>query len=120
MVEGERDEVTRAPIATGGAHAGMVGGGQAQPVAEAQATHASEIKGVAMGDGAALAAIAARRGAAGARMLAAAAHVVAGTPGREETETMVGRRVGWVAFIQTIIPTKGGGLQQQEEGLAEG
>lgn len=59
----------------------MVGGGQAQPVAEAQAAHAAEVKGVAMGDGAALAAVAAGRGAAGARVLAAAAHVVAGTPG---------------------------------------
>lgn len=94
MVDCERDEVACSPIAAGGAHAGVVGGGQAQPVTEAQAAHASEIKGVAVGDGAALAAVAARRGAAGARMLAAAPHVVAGTPRGGETETTVGGRVG--------------------------
>lgn len=81
MVEGERDEVARSPIAAGGAHAGVVGGSQAQPVTVTQAAHASEIKGVAVGDGAALAAVATGRGAAGARMLAATPHVVAGTPG---------------------------------------
>lgn len=94
MVEGERDEVTRSTIAAGGAHAGVVGGGQTQPVAEAQAAHASEIKGVAVGDGAALAPVAAGRGAAGARVLAAAAHVVAGTPGGGKTESMLGGRAG--------------------------
>lgn len=94
VVEGERDEVTRSPIAAGGAHAGVVGGSQAQPVAKTQAAHASEIKGVAVGDSAALAPIAAWRGAAGARVLAAAPHVVAGTPGGGETETTVGGRVG--------------------------
>lgn len=94
MVEGERDEVTRSPIAARGAHAGVVGGSQAQPIAKAQAAHASEIKGVAMGDSAALATVAAGRGAAGARVLAAAPHVVAGTPRGGKTETMVGGRVG--------------------------
>lgn len=57
----------------------MVGGRQAQPVGVTQAAHAAEIKGVTMGDGPTLPAIAAGRGAAGARELAPISYIVART-----------------------------------------
>lgn len=59
----------------------MVGGRQAEPVVETQAAHAAEVEGVAVRNGAAIAAVAARRRAAGAGILAPVADVVAGTPG---------------------------------------
>lgn len=68
----------------------MVGGGQAQPVAEPQAAHAAEIKRVAMGNSAAFATVAAGRRAAGARVLTPVAYVVTGTPAsRQEDIEMI-------------------------------
>lgn len=58
-ISSESDEIACPSVATGGAHAGMVGGGQAQPVGETQAAHAAEIKRVAMGNGAAFTTVAA-------------------------------------------------------------
>lgn len=71
-------------IATGGAHTGVVGGGQAQSVSETQAAHAAEIERVAMGNSAAFATVAAWRRTAGIWILAPAAYVVTGTPGNRQ------------------------------------
>ena len=46
--DSKSNEITRSSVATGGAHARMVGGGQAQPVSETKAAHAAEIECVAM------------------------------------------------------------------------
>lgn len=46
----ESNKFTRSSIATRGAHAGVVGGGEAQPVGKTQGTLTEKVKGVATGN----------------------------------------------------------------------
>lgn len=70
----------------------MVGRSQAQPVAEAQAAYAAEIKGVTVGNGAAFSAVAAGGRAARTWKLTSVAYVVSGTPEEEQGSSEVRKR----------------------------